>query len=187
MIPVESRIRNLSLRPPSESLDARITAMFSSAQEPTLLKPAAGSQQEVKSADRSSVLRTSKNPASICSGWIPVCASLLIGTVVGHWLQFSRPDERSGDSMSSSTAAAGEESQSGQSTTVNSPASGVGSVEIENQERSPVRSQIVESLWISPAAAAVAWEQQTGQIFNVVNHVNDRRFDMCRDCHRVGG
>ena len=50
-----------------------------------------------------------------------------------------------------------------------------------------VASQIVESIWISPTAAAVAWEQQTGQIFNVVNHVSDRRFDMCRECHRVGG
>jgi hypothetical protein len=50
-----------------------------------------------------------------------------------------------------------------------------------------IGSQIVEWIWLSPAAAAVAWEQQTGQIFDVATHIDDRRFDMCRDCHRVRG
>jgi hypothetical protein len=89
--------------------------------------------------------------------------------------------------MASSAVTAGEQTQSGQDTVTNDQASGTVPVAFQGRERSSESSQIVESFWMSPTAAAVAWEQQTGQIFNVVNHVNDRRFDMCRDCHRVGG
>ena len=89
--------------------------------------------------------------------------------------------------MASSAVAAGEQTQLGQHTVTNDQASGTVPVAFQGRERSSESSQIVESFWMSPTAAAVAWEQQTGQIFNVVNHVNDRRFDMCRDCHRVGG
>jgi hypothetical protein len=48
-------------------------------------------------------------------------------------------------------------------------------------------SKIVESSWFSPSVGAVAWEQQTGEIFRVGTHQTDRRFAMCRECHRVGG
>jgi hypothetical protein len=187
MSPLESRIRNLSLRPPGESLDARITAMFSSTEEPSQTSPAAGSLQEMDAAAHSRLSQSSKTSAWTGSRWLPACASLLIGTVVGRWLPFSKFDQQSGNRMASSAVTAGEQTQSGQDTVTNDQASGTVPVAFQGRERSSESSQIVESFWMSPTAAAVAWEQQTGQIFNVVNHVNDRRFDMCRDCHRVGG
>ena len=187
MSPLESRIRNLPLRPPGESIDKRITAMFSATAEATLLSASPGTPQEDDADDQRRPRPNSASSAPIRSGWIPVCASLLIGTVVGHWLPFSRLDQRSGNSIGSANVRAGEEGVSGQGTVKIHQAPEAADIVARNQEPSPERSQIVESLWISPAAAAVAWEQQTGQIFNVVNHVNDRRFDMCRDCHRVGG
>ena len=48
-------------------------------------------------------------------------------------------------------------------------------------------SKLVESSRFSPSVGAVAWEQQTGEIFRVGTHQTDRRFAMCRECHRVGG
>ena len=50
-----------------------------------------------------------------------------------------------------------------------------------------VGSQFVESSYESAITGAMLWEQQNGEVFNVTTHVRDRRFDMCRDCHRVGG
>ena len=187
MSPLESRIRNLSLRPPGESLEARITAMFSSTDGPDQTSPAAGSLQEMDAAAHSGLSQSSTTSAWTGSRWLPVCASLLIGTVVGHWLPFSKFDQQSGNRMASSAVTAGEKTQLGQDTVTNDQASGTVPVAFQGRERPSKSSQIVESLWMSPTAAAVVWEQQTGQIFNVVNHVNDRGFDMCRDCHRVGG
>ena len=57
----------------------------------------------------------------------------------------------------------------------------------ETQPGSGDASQIAESVSLSPRDAVVNWEQQTGQIFNVATHVHDRRFNMCRECHRIGG
>ncbi len=48
-------------------------------------------------------------------------------------------------------------------------------------------SQFVESSYQSAITGAVLWEQQNGEVFNVATHVSEPRFDMCRDCHRVGG
>ncbi len=54
-------------------------------------------------------------------------------------------------------------------------------------EASGAASQLVESVSMSPRDAAVQWEQHTGQVFEVATHVRDRRFNMCRECHRIGG
>lgn len=48
-------------------------------------------------------------------------------------------------------------------------------------------SQFVESGYQSAVTGAVLWEPQNREVFSVATHVSDRRFDMCRDCHRVGG
>ena len=48
-------------------------------------------------------------------------------------------------------------------------------------------SQFVESSYESARAGAVLWERENGQLFNIATHVSDHRFDMCRDCHRIGG
>ncbi|MDA1233067.1 MAG: hypothetical protein O2856_20065 [Planctomycetota bacterium] len=55
------------------------------------------------------------------------------------------------------------------------------------QSQSTVGSQFVESNYLSAIMGAAIWERQNGEVFNVTTHVSDRRFDMCRDCHRVGG
>ncbi len=55
------------------------------------------------------------------------------------------------------------------------------------QNRTTAGSQFVESRYLSAIAGASLWERQNGEKFNVTTHVSDRRFDMCRDCHRVGG
>ncbi|MEJ7591239.1 MAG: hypothetical protein WKF77_06805 [Planctomycetaceae bacterium] len=55
------------------------------------------------------------------------------------------------------------------------------------QKRTTAGSQFVESRYLSAIAGASLWERQNGEKFNVTTHVSDRRFDMCRDCHRVGG
>ena len=55
------------------------------------------------------------------------------------------------------------------------------------KNRSTAGSQFVELSYLSAIAGASLWERQNGERFNVTTHVSDRRFDMCRDCHRVGG
>ena len=55
------------------------------------------------------------------------------------------------------------------------------------QNRTTLGSQFVESSYLSAIAGASHWERQNGEKFNVTTHVSDRRFDMCRNCHRVGG
>ena len=157
MSPLESRIRNLSLHPPGESLDARITAMFSSTDEPGQTSPAAGSLQEMDAAALSRLSQSSKTSAWTGSRWLPVCASLLIGTVVGRWLPFSKFDQDAGNSHTSSTVAAGEQTQLRQHTGTNGQAAGTVPVAFQDREQSSKSSQIVESLWMSPTAAAVAW------------------------------
>ena len=48
-------------------------------------------------------------------------------------------------------------------------------------------SQFVESGYLLAIAGTTHWEHQNGEVFSVKTHISDRRFDMCRDCHRVGG
>lgn len=55
------------------------------------------------------------------------------------------------------------------------------------QNRSTVGSQFMESGYLSAIAGASLWERENAEKFNVTPHVSDRRFDICRDCHRVGG
>jgi len=48
-------------------------------------------------------------------------------------------------------------------------------------------SQFVESNYEVAHAGALPWERKNPKIFDDATHVSDRRFDMCRDCHRAGG
>ncbi len=57
----------------------------------------------------------------------------------------------------------------------------------ELQNRPTVGSQFMESGYLSSIADASLRERENGEKFNVTADVSDRRFDMCRDCHRVGG
>ena len=194
MSELEQRIRALSLRTPDQSLDDRILAVLrqSDATQPTELS-AAEKSATPDNVDFSPALQANRRGTVVTSGWIVASVSMLIGTVVGNALpsisslQVQRNTSMNTDQTSEIAGAGHREStngpvepqvpEKGDSTVTGNVRVGSGSV----------ASQIVESIWISPTAAAVAWEQQTGQIFNVVNHVSDRRFDMCRECHRVGG
>ena len=194
MSELEQRIRALSLRTPAQSLDDRILAALrqSDVTEPTEQSVVEKSATRAD-ADFSSALHTNRRGTVITSGWIVASVSMLIGAVVGNALpsisslQAQRDTPMNPDQTARIVGAEhrdlANESlepqvlEQGNSTVTGNVRVGSGSI----------ASQIVESIWISPTAAAVAWEQQTGQIFNVANHVNDRRFDMCRECHRVGG
>lgn len=194
MSELELRIRALSLRTPDHSLDDRVLAALrhSDVTQPTELSTA----EKAITPDNvgfSPALNTNRRGTVVTSGWIVASVSMLIGTVVGNSLpsisslQAQRnmsmnPDQTAGivgfeRRESANGSVEPRLSEPGDSTVTGNVRVGSGSV----------ASQIVESIWISPTAAAVAWQQQTGQIFNVVNHVSDRRFDMCRECHRVGG
>lgn len=194
MSKLEQRIRALSLRAPDQSLDDRI---LSALRQPDAAEPTELSRAEKSvTADKdefSPALHTNRRGTVVTSGWIVASVSMMIGTVIGNAmpslssLHANRDIPINPDQTARIAGTAYWESASGsEERRVSEPDN---SIATENtQSRSgAVASQIVESIWISPTAAAVAWEQQTGQIFNVANHVNDRRFDMCRDCHRVGG
>lgn len=194
MSELEQRIRALSLRTPDQSLDDRILAVLrqSDATQPTELS-AAEKSATPDNVDFSPALQANRRGTVVTSGWIVASVSMLIGTVVGNALpsisslQVQRKTSMNTDQTSEIAGAGHRESSDG---TVEPRVSEKGDSTVTGNVRvgsGSVASQIVESIWISPTAAAVAWEQQTGQIFNVVNHVSDRRFDMCRECHRVGG
>ena len=194
MSELEQKIRALSLRTPDHSLDDRILAALrqSDGTQPTELS----TTEKAITPDNvgfSPALNTNRRGTVVTSGWIVASVSMLIGTVVGNSLpsisslQAQRDASMNADKTarivgygrreSANGSAEPRLSEPGDSTVTGNVRVGSGSS----------ASQIVESIWISPTAAAVAWEQQTGQIFNVVNHVSERRFDMCRECHRVGG
>ncbi len=194
MSELELKIRALSLRKPDHSLDDRILAALrqSDVTEPTELAPAEKSITP-DNVDFSTTLHTNRRGTVVTSGWIVASVSLLIGTVVGNALpSISSLQAQRDTSMNPDQTAriAGSEHRDSANGSVEPRVSEPGDSTLTGNIRlgsGSVASQIVESIWISPTAAAVAWEQQTGQIFNVVNHVSDRRFDMCRECHRVGG
>ncbi len=194
MSELEQKIRALSLRTPDQSLDDRI---LSTMRQSDVTEPTVQSAEEKSAtrddADFSPALHTNRRGAVVTSGWIVASVSMLIGTVVGNALPsissrqaqrdtLMNPDQsaRIAGSVNWDLANGSVEPQVSE----HDDSSVTGNARVESGS---IASQIVESIWISPTAAAVAWEQQTGQIFNVVNHVNDRRFDMCRECHRVGG
>lgn len=194
MSELEKRIQALPLRAPEDSLDERILATIRQAD---CLPSTEVSGPEKSGASETVGFSSSRNShrrgTVVTSGWIVASVSVLIGTVVGNALpslselHVNRDAAVDANHMTGMAASAHPELVNGSSETA-----GMGQMKgspdgnITGSSRS-TGSQIVESIWISPTAAAVAWEQQTGQIFNVVNHVSDRRFDMCRECHRVGG
>lgn len=194
MSELELKIRALSLRTPDHSLEDRILAALrqSDVTEPTELSPAEKSITP-DNVDFPTALHTNRRGTVVTSGWIVASVSLLIGTVVGNALpSISSLKAQRDTSMNPDQTAriAGSEHRDSANGSVEPRVSEPGDSTVTGNipvGSGSVASQIVESIWISPTAAAVAWEQQTGQIFNVVNHVSDRRFDMCRECHRVGG
>lgn len=194
MSELEQKIRALSLRTPDQSLDDRILAALrqSDMTDPTE-ESAVDKSVTRDAADFSQALHTYRRGTVVTSGWIVASVSMLIGTLVGNALpSFSSRQAQQETSVNPDQTAeiAGPPNGESASGSVDPGVSEMEDSTVTEYARSgsgSIASQIVESIWVSPTAAAVAWEQQTGQIFNVANHVNDRRFDMCRECHRVGG
>lgn len=195
MSELEQKIRALSLRTPDQSLDDQILAVL---RQPDVTAPLTEQSAVDRSvthdtADFSPTLHTNRRGTVVTSGWIVASVSMLIGTIVGNALpsfssqQAQRETPMSPDHTAEIAGSPNRESASGSVDPRVSETEDSTVTEYARSGSGSVASQIVESIWISPTAAAVAWEQQTGQIFNVANHVNDRRFDMCRECHRVGG
>lgn len=187
MSDLESDIRSLNLRAPGDSLDARVLAALQATDSVPDLPQEALKPAQVDETSRS--FQSSRKGVVVTSGWIVASASMLTGILIGRMMPPVTPPH-DGQSLIT-TAQQLTENRSGEGG-LSQPDASDNSATLRNPTTSvavgsSIGSQIVESIWLSPAAAALVWEQQTGQIFNVVTHVGDRRFDMCRDCHRIGG
>jgi len=174
MSDLESQIRELILRAPSEVMDQRVQSvlMATDAAGAVVRKPESmpgcrltGSELSdgAEPAESRPRLRRDIAATVVC---LIAAASLLIGIAIGRGLPTStRNADAAQAAFSESFAVSAGEIQPG----------------------SGDASQIAESVSLSLRDAVVNWEQQTGQIFNVATHVHDRRFNMCRECHRIGG
>ena len=188
---IEQRIRELTLREPDDTLDQRVLSSLHGSTAATNLLP-------VNSPPKNESIRMRRG---ILSGAVSgLVAALLIGIAIGNvlpsiWSRF-------GGSSANRSAAFPEDKTVLSAPNVDSGDS-AGDEEFPDrhpmtpelsqhlrdalQNRPTVGSQFVESVYLSAIAGASRWERQNGEKFNVSTHVSDRRFDMCRDCHRVGG
>lgn len=210
MSDLEMQIRNLKLRVPGETLDGRVFCEFNrmddrgAEHQSSLVKNDSVRSASMESESTINSLSSNPRRGVAVSGWLVACVSMLIGGFVGN-LMPSIVSWRSVDSEIADAEILDSESHELPVSAIDKSMSETEATEKSDRRwssdaagsssrsangvsgRRDIGSQIVESAWQSPVEAAVAWEQQTGQIFNVSNHVSDRRFDMCRECHRVGG
>lgn len=187
MSDLESEIRSLNLRAPGESLDARVLmALQAPASVPNRTEEP---PKLLSTSEGSTSVQSTRKGVVVTSGWIVACASMLTGIVIGRMMPPLVPEggaqRLAAVSQESSGNAAGLDEHGSRS---DSGAFRSGrDVGVSGAEAPSIGSQIMESVWHSPAAAVAVWERQTGQIFNVATHIGDQRFSLCRDCHRVGG
>lgn len=188
---IEQRIRELTLREPDVTLDQRVLSSLHGSTVAANVLP-------VNAPPKNEPTRMRRG---IFSGTIGgLVAALLIGMAIGNvlpsfWSRFGGstanrsaafPEDRtvlSAPDMDSNHPGEDEEFLD------HHPMAPELSQHLRDalQNRSAVGSQFVESVYLSAIDGASRWERQNGEKFNVSTHVNDRRFDMCRDCHRVGG
>ncbi len=188
---IEQRIRELALRELDDTLDQRVLSALHAS-------TAATNAHHVNSPPKNEPIRMRRG---ILSGAVSgLVAALLIGMAIGNmlpsiWSRFSGssanrsaafPEDKtvlSPPNVDSGDPAGDEEFPD------RHPMTPELSQDLRDalQNRSTVGSQFVESVYLSAIAGASRWERQNGEKFNVSTHVSDRRFDMCRDCHRVGG
>ena len=188
---LEKRIRELTLREPGDTLDQRVLSCLQGSVDIA-----------VREADRASHAAEVNAPTrirrGINSGTISgLVAALLIGMAIGNglpsfWSRFGRSqaDRSSAIPADGTVLSAHDEDPVADS---DFPDHHRMTPDLSQhlrdalQNRSTVGSQFVESSYLSAIAGASLWERQNGEKFSVSMHVSDRRFDMCRDCHRVGG
>lgn len=196
---LERQIRELSLRQPGDAMDDRLFSLLRSSgdnapREQSSPKHVSTGIMDVCTskavlANETAQTRRGIFPATFAS----LTTALLIGIAVGNAMPALWSDSRgstagrgSSDSVDSASVPpneVGSEVSSRHPMLPDLPA------HVRNALTNPstTGSQFVESSYQSAVTGAVFWEQQNGEVFSVATHVSDRRFDMCRDCHRVGG
>jgi hypothetical protein len=184
---LEKEIRGLSLRTPGESLDARVIAAL---QVPaSVLDRAEELPKGLSTSESPPAIQSARKGVVVTSGWIVACASMLTGIMIGRMMPPLVPHNGAPGLTAVSVKVSGTSPGSdeiGLQSSSDGAAAGQ-NASISRTKTSSISSQIMESVWLSPAAAVAVWEQQTGQIFNVATHIGDQRFSLSRDCHRVGG
>jgi hypothetical protein len=196
---LERQIRNLSLREPLNSMDERVFSLLQSsvthaAQENLRGDEASSGMKESRAAKTSMANGTSQTRRGIFSAtFVGLSIALLVGIALGNIMPSLWSDSRrsTADNTSSSDAdnAFVSENQSGAESPTRHPMMPDAQANVRDQLgiQPSVGSQFVESSYESSITGALLWQRQNGEVFNVSTHVSDRRFDMCRDCHRVGG
>lgn len=202
---LEQHIRKLTLREPGDSLDQRV---LSSLQVSVEVAPGESDHVAHKSSEAANarlmssplMSESTRMRRGIFSGPITgLVGALVIGMAIGNGLPSVW--SRFGDSLlnGSSSLPTNKSVQSAPDV-----GSGHSDAAFKFPDRHPMMpelsmhlrdalqnrpngSQFVESSYFSAIVGASHWERQNGEKFNVTTHVSDRRFDMCRDCHRVGG
>ena len=203
---LEQLIRELTLREPGDTLDQRVLSSLEGTADMAARESSRTTYVSAAAANVPQVNAPPKNESTrirqgILSGTITgLLAALLIGMAIGNglpsfWLSFGGSLAK----RSSAIPAAGgvlsahdidsRDTGEGEEFPDRHPMMPDLSMHLRDalQNRSTVGSQFVESGYLSAIAGASLWERQNGEKFNVATHVSDRRFDMCRDCHRVGG
>jgi len=194
MSELEQQIRDLTLRKPGEMLDRQVLSLLRGSCDDSVLEFSPGcsiSSERVNASPINEPIPV--RPVGRGSAVAGFVAALLIGLVIGNRLPaFWSVDEPSIPDEPSSSAANGRVASThepAQELPTGHPMVPELSARVRDalQNRSAAGSQIVESSYLSAITGAAAWERQNGEIFDVRTHVSDRRFDMCRECHRVGG
>lgn len=195
MTDMESQIRAIALRAPGESLDERVLGLLQSDHVSSVDYPLE-SRNSMNCLKPNSDFRRGLLTLSLGG----MMAALVVGFIVGN----SLPSIWQGSQFSSSGLATGSEFTSGHSHASGLPfefpqlderdlgggpmLSHLPAQIVEAQQNLQMPgSQIVESTRETARAGAIIWERENGELFNMATHVSDRRFNMCRECHRVGG
>ena len=193
MTDLETQIRKLSLRAPGEQLDRRVLAELHDATNRELT-PSASLHDQDRTVESKQVRR-----GFLSIAFNGMAVALVIGFFVGNSVPSILLRSASTDfemrqqsplttSVSSLQWPDAESMEDPEFSQGHPMLPGLPSSIVEAlQNRGGQGSQFVESHYEFARGAAAMWERKNGELFNVATHVSDRRFDMCRDCHRVGG
>lgn len=196
---LERQIRELKLRPPGDTLDQRMLSLLQGSGEYVMLESETDIQNSSGSvnAPLATSLRATEKILTrrgiFSATFASLGAALLFGIVIGNGLPSLWSVSGLLKSPKSSPTATEQAGLSAQEQDSESPVRKAMLPDLPTrvrdalQSQSSIGSQFVESNYLSAIMGAAIWERQNGEVFNVTTHVSDRRFDMCRDCHRVGG
>ena len=201
---LERQIRELSLRQPGDSMDDRLFLLLQSSgdigsrQKPHLEHAPAGKMGSCASKTVVADETTPTRRGIFSATFAGLATALLIGIAVGNAMPSLWSDSRI---LTTGPTSVGQILSASADTSI-VPVNQTGSdipthhpmlpevpahVRAALKNRPTAGSQFVELSYQSAITGAALWQQQNGEIFNVATHLSDSRFDMCRDCHRVGG